>query len=82
MQNSSRWPYERSPYRAPSMIWLAKSSNSTPRLKGRLIGAVKTPVLVGATLALLIIAAIELHPVTLAPVDRGHPWDCELWRYC
>jgi hypothetical protein len=33
-------------------------------------------------LAFLIIAVVKLHPVTPEPVDRGHQWDCELWRYC
>lgn len=82
MPNSSRLPDERSPYRALSMIWLARSLSFTPRSKGSLIDAVRIPGLVGATLALLIVAAVELHPVTPAPVDRGHPWDCWLWRYC
>lgn len=82
MPNLSRLPDERSHYRAPSMIWLARSSSFTPRSSGRLIAAVRIQVLAGATLALLIVAAVELHPVTPAPVDRGHPWDCDLWRYC
>ena len=76
MRNSSRLLGARSRYRPPSMIWLGRLLSFALRLSGVLSG----PVLVGATLAVLIIAAIELHPVKPAPADRGHP-SCE-WRDC
>jgi len=82
MPNSSRSPDERNPYRALSMIWLGKTSSCAKRSTDRKSASVRVPVLVGATLAMLIIAVVELHPVTPAQVDRGHPWDCWLWRYC
>lgn len=80
MPNSSRSPDERNPYRALSMIWLGKTSSCAKRSTDRKSASVRVPVLVGATLAVLIIAAIELHPVKPAPADRGHP-SCE-WRDC
>ncbi len=82
MPNSSRSPDERNPYRALSMIWLAKTSSCAKRSTVKKSASVRTPVLVGVTLGLLMIAAIELHPVTPMQADRGHPWDCDLWRYC
>lgn len=82
MPNLSRLPDERSPYRAPSMIWLGRTWNFDAKSIARRIAAVRIPVLAGATLALLIVAAVELHPVTPAPVDRGHPWLCECRECC
>lgn len=82
MPNSSRSPDERNPYRALSMIWLGKTWSLGVKSTGRKSASVRTPVLVGVALGLLIITAIELHPVTPMQADRGHPWDCDLWRYC
>lgn len=71
MPNLNRSLDERSPYRALSMIWLAKHLNSAALCIARNLGINRTTVSVGALLAVLIIAAVELHPVTPAPVDRG-----------
>lgn len=75
MQNSSRSPDARSHCKAPLMIWLGRSENFALRSSGRRIG-------VAVLVALLIVAAIELHPVTPAPAYRCHPLDCWLWRCC
>jgi hypothetical protein len=64
------------------MIYLGKTWSFDVRSIARRIAAVSLPVLAGVTLAMLVMFVLEISPVTPAPIDRGHPWDCELWRYC
>lgn len=32
--------------------------------------------------AVLIVALIEIYPITPPPADRGHPWICECRQCC
>lgn len=54
MQNSSRSPDERNPYRALSMIWLARTCNCDAKSIARKIGAVSLLVLASAASVWLI----------------------------
>lgn len=40
------------------------------------------PIAAGIILAITVLMVMDRGIVTIPPVDRGHPWDCDLWRYC
>lgn len=55
----------------------AKRSSFDARYIARKAASVSFPVVVGLTLAMLIVSWLERLPVQVPPTDRGHPWECE-----